>query len=213
MWCLPLLVAWIVADPNGVASVAERSVRSLIQATGLPQSARGRAIDEYRVGDIDRAVRFYTLSITLGGDSSEAYSDRAYLYSRLKKYEQSVSDASIALSKNPKNNSALRTRGYSLYRLGRLQDAERDLTSVIEREPDDVGAQIDLARCLFAMGREELALEVCDGAIAQSRAIAGIRGAFQLKAELLERAGRDHEAAAAREDGRIFEDSIDRLQD
>src|SRR5262249_46332259 len=71
-----------------------------------------------------------------------------------------------ALALEPANADALTNRGAALLRLGRYDDALRDLRAAVAMRPDDVTVQFNLGRGLVLLNRLEEAIASYDRALA-----------------------------------------------
>ncbi len=71
------------------------------------------------------------------------------------KYAELLDRCSITLAKDPRNLKALKYKAYSLYFLGRFEDAIACYDKVIEVEPDNPSPYAGKSKALEKLGRLE----------------------------------------------------------
>jgi len=72
-----------------------------------------------------------------------------------RKYAELLDHCSIILSKDPRNLKALKYKAYSLYFLGRFEDAIACYDKVIQVEPDNPSPYAGKSKALEKLGRFE----------------------------------------------------------
>lgn len=100
-------------------------------------------------GRFDNALSCLECGLKLEMDHPELWSEKGYVFARLKRPEEALACYARALSARDwapvsQNARALRGQGVALIDLRRLDEAEAALKRSLEREPQNLGAQNEL---------------------------------------------------------------------
>ena len=118
------------------ATTRRRSRRSPAALKLDPHHRTARANRAYarrKIGDFVGARRDYTKALE-DAPTAKLYNARAYCSAKLEKFDAAVADYTEALRLDPANAHALHNRGISYDRLGRDDEAARDLERALEIE-------------------------------------------------------------------------------
>jgi tetratricopeptide (TPR) repeat protein len=122
------------------------------------------ALSESAGGKHDWAVANFQRSIRLGNNSANVHYDLGLSYLQLKKPALGTREIQIALSLNPKLESARYTLAVVLLDAGRSQEALQQLLRLREESPCDDAIWANLVRAQFDVGNTEAALRTIDKA-------------------------------------------------
>jgi Flp pilus assembly protein TadD len=135
-----------------------REARSIFEEVTAVEPAnvsahKGLAQAAYRLGESDVAEQAYRRLLQLDPDSWQALNDLAWILAH-DRGEDGLSEAAAlanrGLSLQPDNAHLLDTRGVILLKLGRLEEARRDLEKCVRLSG---GQQVTLAKALFHLGQ------------------------------------------------------------
>lgn len=110
-----------------------------------------RAYLLFRAKNYEAAIKVYNEAIRLKKDNIPAYIYQAECYFALKDYNSQLKVFDTALMYEPDNFNLLNNKGYTLYVMGRYQEAVTYLKAALERKPDFETASVNLANCYKAM--------------------------------------------------------------
>lgn len=170
-WCAvasALLV--LTVQRNAVYKDAISLWRDTVQK--VPGSARANNNYANALADGNfpkEAIAYCQRTIDLDPDFGLAYNNYGYALSKLKRYGESLAYYDKSLSYREHGMEiVLANRGFSLYNLGRFEEAVMDFETALKIRPDYEEALNNYGNALHAMGRDEEALACLDKAIALS---------------------------------------------
>ena len=112
-----------------------RSVKDAVAA----HVNRGTAYQD--LGDHDRAIQDYDEALRLDPNSYKAFNNRCWARATAgRDLEAALEDCDNAVVRNPGDSSALQSRSFVLYRLGRFDSAIATATSAMVKRPKFAGA-------------------------------------------------------------------------
>ena len=88
-------------------------------------------------GDIESAVRDYTIAVELDSNNDYAHRDRAQAYSELRKYDLALADCEKLVQKSPKYFYWYQIRAEIYYQMKEMDLAVRDFKKALELFPND----------------------------------------------------------------------------
>ncbi len=116
--------------------------------------------DEYRDaslgwfdnGYLDEAIAASSEGIGKYPDFSDLYQLRCTFYDAAKEYDKAINDAEKFIELEPNGPSMYRYLGYLLQQVGRLREAEKQLSIAIERSQNDLLAHLHRAEVRLKLG-------------------------------------------------------------
>lgn len=145
-------------------------------------------------GDLNSAIRSYTVAISADPSLFQAYYQRATALAALGREAEAEADLKKVLELEPKFARAHRALGTILLDRGKTDEARRELSRAIELDPKITGTRIYYASALIKSGEPERALEHLRAAVEMNESPAL---AHALLGVALERIGKTDEASAA----------------
>ena len=113
-------------------------------------------------GDHIRAVELIRQAIALRSNEAAFHCNLCSAYRALDRFDEAVASARAALALQPGNGQIHFMLGTLLLTCAGASAAEPHLRQAAELLPGDLSAQVNLASCLIAVGREREAIEVYD---------------------------------------------------
>lgn len=93
------------------------------------EKAKALAAEALEAGDVDGSLAKYTEAVMTGAASALLLAKRGELLLKQRRARAAINDCSAALALNPDCGKAYRIRGVANRKLGRWEDAHRDLTA------------------------------------------------------------------------------------
>lgn len=131
-------------SPNAAPTPAATAAASVPAATSSAPSLPD-ALRLYRTGKLDAAIEEYK-QLETGGDAGLAYAGIARAYLKKKDDLNAYAAAAKAVEVAPQAPDAKVAQGESLYRQGKITDAEKMFVSVINSGAENARAYLGLAR-------------------------------------------------------------------
>ncbi|MEO8423468.1 MAG: tetratricopeptide repeat protein [Actinomycetota bacterium] len=186
------------------ATAAETAVLAieLEPNNALAQTIHAWALENLGEQHLDDARAIYEAAISLDATASWPRTALADLHHRAGRkvvaerlYRDVAEEVSESLGDRPRS---LEFRGWSLYRLGRLDEAIQSFHASLERVPGRISVLFDLALSLLANGQQEAASEAYAAAVEAVRAadVRRRRAPLTVAAEDLEEAISSHPRTA-----------------
>jgi len=85
----------------------------------------------------NKAIEYYTKSISLNPNDGKAYNNRGVAYSNLKRYNEAISNYNKSIAMMPQNAEAYNNRGVAYSNLKRYNEAISDFNKAIALDPMD----------------------------------------------------------------------------
>jgi tetratricopeptide (TPR) repeat protein len=147
-----------------LASVLALALCSPEKALGQGQRHFREGLEVYQRGDLDAAVRQFTLAIESGDlphpDLFFAFNNRGNAYAARGDHDRALKDYDDALRFNPKFAAAMRNRGTLHAWKGDYDSAIRDCSDAAQLDPDDPHSLI--GRALVYCAKREFANAIRD---------------------------------------------------
>lgn len=167
-----LLLARLLLRKGDHAGALARCHALVAEQPGLGAAYAMRAMVHQRMGGLDASlVDCHKAIAWLSGEHRAAgYTQRAGVYSDLKRREEAIADCSASLAIQPANPQALNFRGALHMESGRHAEARADLTAAAALAPDWADPSFNLAIVAISQSDWATAVEVGTRAIALIRA-------------------------------------------
>jgi putative PEP-CTERM system TPR-repeat lipoprotein len=127
-----------------------RQIQTDDNAEGNPEDTKQDLVIlaniQMRKQEYDQALTTVQNLIEIAPDDHEAFNLLAGVHSRLGQVENAIEAYSKAISLNGDYTVAIRNRALMQLRLGKLADASKDLSLVLEKQPEDVRARAIIGR-------------------------------------------------------------------
>lgn len=127
-----------------------------------PLVLNNRGMFHQSQGNLRRAIRDFTLAISLDADYVQAYMNRGYTQLQKSDPAAAIDDLNAVLEREPNNAAALSLRGTAKLRQGQFKESIADYTRVVERNPADPAARADLGFAYFFSGDYKTAAAAFD---------------------------------------------------
>ncbi|KAL3896762.1 MAG: hypothetical protein SGARI_007088, partial [Bacillariaceae sp.] len=132
-----------IVDRSGDDPAANEAAANEAQALQLKEQGNAQLIK----GHFLEAIGFYSDALEYSPTNAVILSNRAQAYIKLENYGLAMSDASAALTSDPKYAKAYYRRGSAQFALGHLKDARKDFRKVCQLQPKSKDARAKLAAC------------------------------------------------------------------
>ncbi len=126
------------------------------ESNGLGHSNRGYQL--YKQGNLNEAIKEFTLAISSDPQDYTSYYDRGICYRNLGKFDKAVADFRRTTQLKPDYSTAYENLGWIHMQEGKYAEAVTDNTEAIRANPLASGAYFNRAVCLFHLGKGEDAL-------------------------------------------------------
>jgi len=103
----------------------------------------------YKLDKYEKAKEFYQKSINLNGKQSEAHLNLGMCYLRLKNYEKALEEFNNAYVNDNDCLDAIYNKGIALISMSRYNEALDNLLILLNRNPNDIEAMMDIAHCYY----------------------------------------------------------------
>lgn len=124
------------------------------------------AAAQERNGDLDQAETLFRRSMELDPEYADTYNYMAYMWAdKSIKLDEAIVLVEKALALSPDSPAYLDTRGWIYFRMGRIDDAYRDLTRANELMPDEPTLMEHLGDVYFERGNTDRAAELWNRAL------------------------------------------------
>ena len=124
-----------------------------------------KAISLERAGQVDEALRTYSMAIKLRQNPEEAFVGRGNLLQKQGKLSEALSHFEAALKIGPNNAKALHCRGNTLFLMGRHQEACDSLRQALQYNPDLIEARVSFGAALQCLGQTDAAIAAYNAVI------------------------------------------------
>lgn len=104
---------------------------------GNMDKVKQEAVEALEDGDHQKALDKYTEIVMMGNTTAMVYAKRAEVLLNLKRPNACIADCTAAISVNPNNGKAYRTRGKAQRALGHWKNAHKDLSNGQQLDFDD----------------------------------------------------------------------------
>jgi Flp pilus assembly protein TadD len=105
------------------------------------------------LGQLDKAIDYYSLAIGINPDYLDSYIDRGNAYGNLGKWDKAIADYSRAIEIDPTFVMAWSDRGIAYGNLGQLDKAIADFSKAIEIDPKKATAWSNLGVAYWKLGK------------------------------------------------------------
>lgn len=145
-----------------LGAAVEMADRALVHEYKLDNTTRFslKANRHALTGDYDTAMRVLRMWTEVHPSNFVAWMSLAQNQVVIGEFDAAIESLRRAEALDPDNDAILKRRAAIDQLTGDYEAAAERLSDLIEREPDDVGARIDLGQSLARAGRSEAALEV-----------------------------------------------------
>ncbi|MHC9541255.1 MAG: tetratricopeptide repeat protein [Vulcanimicrobiota bacterium] len=158
------------------------------------QAYNNRAAVEYRMEEYDKAIDDCTKAVQLDPELITAYNIRGYVHMKRGSLEKAIGDFTRVLKIDSKRSTAYDYRGRVYHQKGEFDRAIEDFTKAVEYRPRYMPGYFDRSIAYLSKGLYQKAVSDCDRALALNPNYAE---AYHLKAQALEKMGRNAEASEA----------------
>ena len=132
-----------------------------------PAAAFEAGQNAHQRGDLDSAIRLYTVAVAADPALFQAYYQRAIALTNLHRDSEAEADLRKVVALKPDFSRAHRSLGRLLLDRGKTDDAKREFARAIELEPKLAGVRLDFASALIKSGDAAGAADQLTTAIAQ----------------------------------------------
>jgi tetratricopeptide (TPR) repeat protein len=143
IWCLLAILAWVPAQGSSQTSSVQSRVDILYRA----------GAESYSQGDYKTAAEKFREALKLEPFSPQLLSNLGVTYHMEGRYAEAVKTLTRALELNPRLPPASLILGLDLVRLNKPRSAIEPLETVLQEEPANRDALLDLASANFALQR------------------------------------------------------------
>jgi len=99
------------------------------------------------IGDLDKAIKDYTIVTSLDAQNAGAYLERGHAYNQIGENKKAIADYSESIRLDPENDLAYTNRGYTYYTLGDNEKALGDFLIAFKINPSQINWWCDNLPC------------------------------------------------------------------
>lgn len=103
----------------------------------------------FEIGDYEKAKVFYEKSICLNNKQSETHLNLGMSYLKLKNYDEALDEFDKAYKYDNDCLDAIYNKGIALISMSRYNEALDNLLIVLNSNPNDIEAMMDIAHCYY----------------------------------------------------------------
>jgi len=111
-----------------------------------------------RSQDYKEAIQYYSKAIEYDPTLAASYTNRAFVFLKLKEYQKCIGDCNVALQLNDKYAKAYHRRAKASLALKNFTGAYQDFKAVMRLEPENEQVNAELKDCVGLMNKEAISI-------------------------------------------------------
>jgi len=141
-WIAMNNLAKMLIDRGGEEEQARGLLERSLNLTPTAVAHTNLGVLDYAGGDLDKALDHFNQGIALEPDQAAAYNDKAFILMTRDSLDEALRCVNRALELDTLYPDAVVTRGWILYKLGRMKEAYADLSLAMQWKPGKRGSLI-----------------------------------------------------------------------